>query len=120
MMDVYELDEHMRELTPHQLKIIEALYNANGEWLTRIQVARAIGKKRLTPYDINCLKLLTEKELIDTSTQPTNAPGSDFAYIYSMGDEVAFVLQEWTKIREQIREEQARKRKPINLVPDSQ
>jgi hypothetical protein len=116
-MELQELDARMRELTPHQLKIVEALYHANGEWLTRIQVARALGKKRLTPYDIDCLKQLSDMGIANMSTQPTTAPGSDFAYIYNMGDDVAQLLQQWAQQKEA--NEQARKRKPLNLAPDS-
>ena len=117
-MDVYELDAHLRELTPHQLKIVQALYDSEGKWLTRAQVARSLGKRRLTPYDINCLKMLTDKEIISTGTQPTNAPGSDFAYIYTMSDSMAEVVQHWSEIRDELRaeEEGHRKRKPINLI----
>lgn len=115
-MNLAELDEHMQELTPHQLKIVQAVYDAGGTWLTRSKVAKALGKKRLTPYDINCLKLLTDMELIETSTQPTTAPGSEFAYIYHMPDSVADVLQTWSDMREQ--ETNERSRKPINIVDD--
>ena len=117
-MDAYEVDTHMRELTPHQVKILESLYNAGAVWLTRAQIARAIDKRRLTPYDINILRMLTERGLIEMSTQPTDAPGSDFAYIYRMPDETAFAIQQWTELREQIQqEEQIKKmRRPLNLL----
>ena len=55
-MDGYEIDIHMRDLTPHQTRILEALYNAGEVWLTRAQIAKAIDKRRLTPYDINILQ----------------------------------------------------------------
>lgn len=115
-MDVYELDASLRDFTPHQFKILEVLYNAGGQWLTRIQLARALNKQRLTPYDINCLKMMTERSLIHTSTQPTSAPGSDFAYIYSMSDDIAYLLQDWAEIRQQMRAEMARKRPPLHLA----
>lgn len=115
-MDLYEMDEHLQELTPHQLKIVQAVYNGGGVWLTRARVARALGKRRLTPYDINCLKMLTEKAIIETSTQPTTAPGSDFAYVYHMPDDVAEVLQEWADMREQ--ELRQRRRRPIRLTEE--
>jgi hypothetical protein len=115
-MDLHEIDIHLQDLTPHQLKIVQAVYDGGGNWLTRARVAKALGKRRLTPYDINCLKMLTERGIIIMSTQPTDAPGSDFAYIYHMPDEIADILQEWSDMREQ--ETQERQRKPINLVTD--
>ena len=119
-MDVYQLDAHLRELTSHQLKIIQAMYDAGGEWLTRAKVAKQLGKRRLTPYDINCLTMLSEKEILEISTQPTTAPGSDFAYIYTMPDEVAEVVQQWSEMRDELHRENTSKksRKPINLLDD--
>jgi hypothetical protein len=113
-MELHEIDEHMQALTPHQLKIIQAVYDGNGNWLTRAKVAKALGKRRLTPYDINCLKMLAEKGIVVESTQPTAAPGSDFAYVYHMTDDIALLLQTWSEMQE--RETRERQRKPIQLV----
>lgn len=115
-MDLHELDAHMQELTPHQLKIVQAVYDGGGNWLTRSKVAKSLGKRRLTPYDIDCLAMLTDRGIVDMSTQPTTAPGSDFAYIYHMPDAVAIVLQEWSDMQEHITQE--RQRRPINIVGD--
>ena len=115
-MDVYDLGAYLQELTAHQLKIVQAIYNSGGKWLTRSKVARSLGKRRLTPYDINCLKMLTDKGIINTSTQPTTAPGSDFAYIYNMPDEVADLIQAWSEMNESVT--RVHKRKPINLVSE--
>lgn len=113
-MNLQELDSHLQGLTPHQLKLLQAVYNAGDEWLTRAQTARAIGKRRLTPYDIDCLRLLSDKHIIEIGTRPTNAPGSDFAYVYHMPDDIALLLQEWSEQREQ--ELRQQRRKPINLT----
>lgn len=115
-MDIHELDAHMEALTPHQLKIIQAIYNAGNTWLTRSKVAKALGKRRLTPYDIDCLTILSDKNIIETSTQPTTAPGSDFAYIYHMPDDVAKLLQAWSEAQETQSEDQ--QRKPINIADE--
>lgn len=115
-MDLQEMDAHLKELTPHQLKIVQVIYDGGADWQTRSNVAKALDKRRLTPYDIDCLKMLTERGLIVTSTQPTNAPGSDFAYIYHMPDSTAKTLQEWSDLREQ--REKERQRKPINLLQE--
>jgi len=119
-MDVYQLDTYLRNLTPHQLKIIQVLYDAEGEWLTRAMVAKRLGKKRLTPYDINCLTMLSEKNIFKLSTQPTTAPGSDFAYIYTMSDDIAELIQEWSQVKDQLQNENNSKksRKPLNLVDE--
>lgn len=113
-MNLSEIDAHMQELTPHQLKIVEAVYHGGEAWMTRSKVARALDKRRLTPYDIDCLKMLTERGIIETSTQPTKAPGSDFAYVYHMTDTVASTLVEWSDKREENTKKS--QRKPINLV----
>ncbi len=112
-MNIHELDAHMEASTPHQLKIIQAIYDAGSTWLTRSKVAKALGKRRLTPYDIECLTILSDKCLIETSTQPTTAPGSDFAYIYHMPDDVARLLQKWSETHETTQGNQ--QRKPINI-----
>ena len=113
-MDIQAIDQQLKQLTRHQLKILQAVYDAGEAWLTRSQLARSLGKKRLTPYDIDCLQLLTEQGLIATSTQPTTAPGSDFAYIYHMPEHVANGLQAWAEVNQR-NEDDAPKRKPINL-----
>lgn len=115
-MDVHELDAHLQALTPHQLKIVQAIYDGGGTWMTRTKVAKALKKRRLTPYDINCLAMLTEKGIIETRTQPTTAPGSDFAYIYNMPDHIAELLQKWSESRQT--STQTSRRKPINLLGD--
>jgi hypothetical protein len=117
-MDVYELDALLQQMTPHQLKIIQALYHSDGRWLTRIGLAKAIGKKRLTPYDIDILRMLTDKGLVLTSTRPTSAPGSDFAYIYTMPEPVAQILQQWSEYRDNHPLYRVIRRKPIRLIEE--
>lgn len=118
-MDLYQLDAYLQKLTPHQMKIIQIMYDAENEWLTRAMVAKRLDKRRLTPYDINCLTMLAKKDILEESTQPTTAPGSDFAYIYTMPDEVADTIQQWSEMRNQRDENtQQRTRKPINLSDD--
>lgn len=120
LMDLYELDTYLQKLTPHQTKIIQIMYDAENEWLTRAKIAKRLGKRRLTPYDINCLTMLSEKEILNTSTQPTTAPGSDFAYIYTMPDEVANTIQKWSEMREEMEHKSPKKsRKSINLFDNN-
>jgi hypothetical protein len=113
-MDFEALDAHLQTLTPHQIKIIQVLYDSGSSWLTRSKVAKGLGKRRLTPYDINCLTMLSDLGILESSTQPTTAPGSDFAFIYHMPDAVADALQSWSEVREDA--EKTKRRKPIKLV----
>ena len=120
-MDIYQLDAYLGNMTPHQLKIMQVIYEAGNEWLSRAMVAKRLDKRRLTPYDINCLTMLSEKNILETSTKPTTAPGSDFAYVYTMPDEIAEIVREWSETRDQNQEENSTKktRKPINLLGDN-
>ena len=117
-MDISQIEHYLETLTPHQFKIMQVMYDAGNEWLTRAMIAKRLDKRRLTPYDINCLMMLSEKNVLEASTQPTTAPGSDFAYIYTMPDEIAEIIQEWSEARERNQEQNNLKktRKPINLV----
>ena len=112
-MDFAALDETLQSLTPHQKKIIQVLYDSGNTWLTRSKVAKGLGKRRLTPYDITCLTTLAETGILEAATQETTAPGSDFAYIYHMPDSIAEALQTWAEQRE---EAKSKGRKPINLL----
>lgn len=116
-MDFYELDSHLRQLTPHQSKLLEVVYNAGPKWVTRIEIARRIGKRRLTPYDMILLKDLSDRGLMMMSTKPTTGFGADFAYIYQVGEEVAVLLHQWWETQERrVHRELARTtRKPIKL-----
>jgi hypothetical protein len=113
-MDVLEFDEFMATFTRHQLRLLEAVYKVGEQWITRTQIARTIQRKRIGPYDIACLRLLVEKELIIESTKPTHLAGSEFAYIYMMPEAVAEMVQRWAEYRDQQRVE-VKPRKPIKF-----
>jgi len=113
-MNLEELSEHLADMTPHQIKILQALYDSGDDWLTRAKVAKAIGKRRLTPYDIDCLTMFSEKGIVELGKQPTKAPGSDFAYIYHVSDEVSELIYEWAQ--QQSRIFNSPKRKPLNFT----
>jgi hypothetical protein len=51
-------------ITPHAEKLQQAIATRRNQWLTRKMIAQAIGKKRLTPYDIDLLALLADHDLI--------------------------------------------------------
>jgi predicted transcriptional regulator len=99
-MDLYEISNHMKEFTAHQLRVVQILYDGGNKWQTRAKVAKALGKRRLTPYDINCLEMLADKGIVEKGTQETTAPGSDFAYVYHMTDHIAGLILQWSEMRE--------------------
>ena len=49
-----------QRLTAHARKLLAGLESRRNQWLTRREIAYLIGKKRLTPYDIDLLALLAE------------------------------------------------------------
>ena len=48
-------------ITPRAEKLQNALAGRKNQWFTRHDVARLVGKKRLTPHEIDLLHLLGEK-----------------------------------------------------------
>jgi hypothetical protein len=66
------------ELTAQANKILDAI-RANGDWMNRSDVAQAIGKKRLTPYDMGLLDELATAGLIEATRR----------------DKVGFIPFEW-------------------------
>lgn len=60
-----EFTAHVSKLTEHQWRILEVLIQTHDQWNSRRQIANAIGKKRLIPYDIGCLQALVNMNLID-------------------------------------------------------
>jgi hypothetical protein len=62
------------EVTPHGEKLLEALRSAGGQWMNRRAIANAIGKRRLTPYDLALLELLVNEGIIEAEKHPSKAP----------------------------------------------
>ena len=58
-------DKQMQEteLTPHAKKLLQSLRQYDTLWLSRSEIADHIGKKRLTPYDIQLLESFTDMGL---------------------------------------------------------
>jgi predicted transcriptional regulator len=118
-MTLQEISVHLNLLTQHQLRLLQIVYESGERWLTRAQVAKGLNKRRLTPYDINCLRLLAEKGIVQEGQQETSAPGSDFAYCYNMTDYTAELVQQWSEVRaRQLRETFVPEnfRPPLNLM----
>ncbi len=81
-MQAHELEAELAALTEHQRKVFDIIYQAGEAWSTRSNLARAMDKRQLNPYDIECLELLAARGLIEASTRPSRAPHMRVAHIY--------------------------------------
>ena len=61
------------QVTGRALEMLEAL-RSSGEWMSRVQVARASGKKRLIPYDVELLQQMVEKGLLEIRQRESATP----------------------------------------------
>ncbi len=61
------------EISARARKMLVAI-QASGEWMSRVQVARASGKKRLIPYDVDLLQQMVEKGLIEIRQRASATP----------------------------------------------
>ena len=73
-MQPNEFAKQVNELTNHQWKLLEVLIKANAQWVNRRRIAESIGKRRLIPYDIDCLKLLEKRSLVNIKKVDDNTP----------------------------------------------
>ncbi len=97
-MDANEIAAHLAAMTEHQKKILELLYLVGKRWLTRSEIARSMGKRRLNPYDLECLALLSEKGFITISRRPSKVPGIEYAHIYQVTPEAASGIKGWVEL----------------------
>lgn len=68
-------------LTEQAQKLLEILKDTRMEWMNRKDIARAIGKRRLTPYDIALLELLQDKGLVEIKSRENGTPiGYEWVY----------------------------------------
>jgi hypothetical protein len=68
-------------LTEQAQKLLEILRNDRVQWMNRKEIARAIGKRRLTPYDIALLELLQDRGLVEIQSRPNGTPiGYEWVY----------------------------------------
>ncbi len=68
-------------LTEQAQKLLEILRATGQDWMNRKDIARAIGKRRLTPYDIALLELLQEKGLVEIQSRENGTPiGYEWVY----------------------------------------
>jgi hypothetical protein len=72
-------------ITDHAQKILSAIAQRRNQWLTRAQVAQAIGKRRLTPYDVTLLDFLTDSGHIQTK-QEAGFSREGYRWVYGIFD----------------------------------
>ena len=67
-------------LTAHAQKML-GIITARADWTSRAMIARALGKRRLTPYDVQLLEDMTARNLIETRQRESNTPiGTAYEY----------------------------------------
>jgi hypothetical protein len=116
-IDVRLFDEVITGLTPHKIRVLETLYNFENRWASRLQIARALGKNRLTPHDIRAINILVGVGLVEASTRPIASPLSDVINIYHVPDSVAELMLEWIEWRKRNGHRPLmRTRQPISLL----
>lgn len=86
-MRILEPQYNMPPLTDQALKLLEALQSQPGQWLKRKEIALALGKRRLTPYDIELLQRLCDEGLAEIGKRPNPTPiGFEYAYRANVQD----------------------------------
>ena len=71
-------------LTPQAERLIEGIRDAqrkDGQFVSRQEIARAIGKKRLNAAETAILDLLSAQGILQAQRRKTNAP-SGYFYVY--------------------------------------
>ena len=80
-MKILEPDYKSPPITEQALKILEVLQEKPGAWLKRKEIALALGKRRLTPYDIELLQRLCDEDLAEIGRRSNPTPiGYEYAY----------------------------------------
>jgi hypothetical protein len=80
-MKILEPDYKAPPITDQAMKILEVLDSKRGHWMKRKEIALALGKRRLTPYDIELLQRLCDEGLAEIGKRPNPTPiGYEYAY----------------------------------------
>jgi hypothetical protein len=98
-MQPEEFERRIERLTNHQWKLMEVLIKAEFTWMTRRQIAKEIGKRRLIPYDIGCLKTLQEMQLVDIAKVDDNTP-IGYQVVYRTSEQTVTALETINELRE--------------------
>ena len=68
-------------ITDQAIRLLEVLRENPDTWLKRKEIAVALGKNRLTPYDIELLQRLCDEGLAEIGRRPNPTPiGYEYAY----------------------------------------
>ncbi len=94
-----EFAKQVNKLTNHQWKLLEVLIKANAQWVSRRYIAQAIGKRRLIPYDIDCLQMLQEHELAEIERVHDDTP-IGYQVVYRASDQTLAALEQINQLRE--------------------
>lgn len=94
-----EFAQQVNQLTNHQWKLLEVLIKASNQWVSRRQIAQAIGKRRLIPYDIGCLQMLEERQLVNIRHVHDDTP-IGYQVVYRTSEQTIAALQQINALRE--------------------
>lgn len=98
-MQPNEFAKQVNELTNHQWKLLEVLIKSNTKWVSRRHIAQAIGKRRLIPYDIDCLQMLEERELVYIQRIQDDTP-IGYQVVYKASDQTIAALEQINEIHQ--------------------
>jgi hypothetical protein len=82
-----------KRLTPRADVLRKTLEGSTNHWFTRREIALKVGKKRLTPYEIDLLHLLAEKGAIQIS-QEEGYSRDGYRWLYGVFDNASNALEE--------------------------
>jgi hypothetical protein len=94
-----EFAKQVNGLTNHQWKLLEVLIKSNTQWVSRRHIAHAIGKRRLIPYDIDCLQMLEERNLIHIERVHDDTP-IGYQVVYRASDDTLAALEQINRLKE--------------------
>ncbi|MCC7130446.1 MAG: hypothetical protein IT297_08630 [Anaerolineae bacterium] len=71
----------MTDITERAAAILAVLRTREGVWMSRIEIAKAHGKRKLQAHDVELLRRLEAAGLVETRTRRSNTPvGTAFEY----------------------------------------
>lgn len=79
------IDKSTSRLEKQSHLLLAVLRDSPGEWLTRSDIAKALEKRKLSPYDIAMLEFLQEKGLIEIQHRDNRTP-IGYEFVYRMTD----------------------------------
>ena len=80
-MKTLESEYKAPPITDQALRLLDVLRDRPDQWLKRREIAGALGKNRLTPYDIELLQRLCDEGLAEIGRRPNPTPiGYEYAY----------------------------------------